>query len=190
MVKKTKLFCSTQCPKQNETIQEKKVKDMWKIVYLNSGALSWRRVTARDARCDAPVIWWGHNLAIGLLYVCIYYICVCVCFGFVGNVAVSEWLPSVWMHISVWLQTVCKLSMWMLSYDGPLLTIWSICMIIICMDAHQRVITDCMTMCGNISVAYVWQSEYVLQYVAYYIQSYFFPRFFLFITQIILIVFF
>ncbi len=33
------------------------------------------------------------------------------------------------------------------------------------MDAHQRVITDCMTMCGNISVAYVWQSEYVLQYV-------------------------
>ncbi len=38
-------------------------------------------------------------------------------------------------------------------------------MIIICMDAHQRVITDCMTMCGNISVAYVWQSEYVLQYV-------------------------
>ncbi len=47
-------------------------------------------------------------------------------------------------------------------------------MIIICMDAHQRVITDCMTMRGNISVAYVWQSEYVLQYIAYYMQSYFF----------------
>ncbi len=57
------------------------------------------------------------------------------------------------------------------------------------MDAHQSVITDCLTMCGNISVAYVWQSEYVLQYVAYYIQSYFF-LFFVFITQIILIVFF
>ncbi len=45
-------------------------------------------------------------------------------------------------------------------------------------------------MCGNISVAYVWQSEYVLQYVAYYIQSYFFLFSFFFITQIILIVFF
>ncbi len=29
----------------------------------------WRSlVTARDARCDAPVIWWGHNLAIGFLH--------------------------------------------------------------------------------------------------------------------------
>ncbi len=28
----------------------------------------WRAlVTASDARCDAPVIWWGRNLAIGFL---------------------------------------------------------------------------------------------------------------------------
>ncbi len=43
--------------------KKKKVKDTRKIVYLNSGAL----VTAREARCDAPVIWWGRNLAIGFL---------------------------------------------------------------------------------------------------------------------------
>ncbi len=43
--------------KQNEIIQKKKVKDTRKIVYLNSGAPS-------RARCDAPVIWWGRNLAI------------------------------------------------------------------------------------------------------------------------------
>ncbi len=29
----------------------------------------WRSlVTPRDARCDAPVIWWGRNLAIGFLH--------------------------------------------------------------------------------------------------------------------------
>ncbi len=43
-------------------------------------------------------------------------------------------------------------------------------MITICMTAHQRVITDCMTSnqceCLAISV-YVWQSEYVLEYVLY-----------------------
>ncbi len=46
VVKKTAWFCSRQCPKQNEIIQKKKeVKDTRKIVYLNSGAPSRRRVT-------------------------------------------------------------------------------------------------------------------------------------------------
>ncbi len=41
--------------------------------------------------------------------------------------------------------------------DRLLLMIWPICMIIICMDAHQRVITDCnQCECLEISV-YVWQ---------------------------------
>ncbi len=46
-------------------------------------------------------------------------------------------------------------------------------MIIICMDANQRVITDCMTMCGNISAAYVWQSEYVLHTKQFFSVSFF-----------------
>ncbi len=67
--------------------------------------------------------------------------------------------------------------------DRLLLMIWPICMIIICMDAHQRVITDRnQCECLTISVCLEVQS---IEYVGYCIQS----KFFFFITQIILIVF-
>ncbi len=56
--------------------------------------------------------------------------------------------------------------------DRLLLTIWPIYMIIICMDAHQRVITDC-NQCMSCS-----QGMYLSMY---YIQSkFFFSIFFLF----------
>ncbi len=61
---KKKRFCSTQCPKQNETIQKKKSERYEEDCLFEF----WRAlVTAREARCDAPVIWWGRNLAIGFL---------------------------------------------------------------------------------------------------------------------------
>ncbi len=61
VVKKTAWFCSRQCPKQNETIQKKKSQRYTEDCLFEF----WRSLaTARDARCDAPVIWWGHNLAI------------------------------------------------------------------------------------------------------------------------------
>ncbi len=51
--KKTTRFCSIQCHKQNETIQKKKSER-----YAEDSLFEfWRAlVTARDARCDAPVI--------------------------------------------------------------------------------------------------------------------------------------
>ncbi len=57
-------------------------------------------------------------------------------------------------------------------------------MIIICMDAHQRVITDCnQCECLAISV-YVWQCRVLSMYASTYkANSSFFP--FFFITQII-----
>ncbi len=55
-----------------------------------------------------------------------------------------------------------------------------ICMIIICITPHIS-----MSLLTAISVN-VWQSDYVREYVLAYIQNYFF----LFITQICLIVFF
>ncbi len=77
--------------------------------------------------------------------------------------------------------------------DRLLLMIWPICMIIICMDAHQRVITDCnQCECLAISV-YVWQCR-VLSMLCMLLHTkqillFFFFFFFFFITQIILIVF-
>ncbi len=53
------------CPKQNEIIQKKKSQR-----YTENCLFEFCRylVTAREAHCDAPVIWWGHNLAISFLH--------------------------------------------------------------------------------------------------------------------------
>ncbi len=69
--------------------------------------------------------------------------------------------------------------------DRLLLNIWPICMIIICMDAHQRVITDC-NQCECLAI----YLSNILEYVLNTKQILFFVLFFFFFTQIILIVFF
>ncbi len=125
------------------------------IVYLNSGAPSWRMLWLSD-QIFAQI----NTNTILFFFFFFFFFFMCVCFCFVVNVAVSAWLPSVWTHISVWLLSVWQLSMWMRSYDRQLLIIWPICIIIICMDAHQHVITD---------YDHVWQYQCM-----YYIQSYFF----------------
>ncbi len=95
---KTTWFCSIQCYTQNETIPPKKEK--WKKMCLfESGMLSRGLWNMLWRTCHLM----GRNLAIGfldkikLLFFSTFLIYVYVCF--VGNVAVSVWLVSVWLII-------------------------------------------------------------------------------------------
>ena len=74
--KKRAWFCSVQCHKQNETIHKKK----WQI---GGRLFIWILALSRDARSDAPVIWWRRNLAIAFFLIFFIfqhflYMCECV----------------------------------------------------------------------------------------------------------------
>ncbi len=165
--------------KQNETAPTPK-----KVLAL-SGDGAWR------TRCDAPVIWWGCNLAIGFLdkmccfftlVLFIFFIYGCLCF--VGNVAVSVWLASVWLIISVWLPTVWQLSVWMLiSYwlYGP--SVW---LSSVLQHINVWLLTMMNNQCECLALSmYVWQSD-ALTFKA----NSHFLAFFLSITQILFLLYF
>ncbi len=129
VVKQITWFYSIQCYKQNKTIPPKKRKLFIWILALSCNGC--------DARCEAPVIWWGWNLAISFLekinlfffnifHICVFLFCGCICTISIcvtdNQHAYSEWQLSVWMLI------------------GHYGLHAHICMIMICITAHQRVI--------------------------------------------------
>ncbi len=165
---------------------KKVYKKQAEIVYLNSGALSqglWRTLwcTCHLMGVELSDRLFGQNklcLSQHFIYV---YVC------FVRNVAISQWLASVWLIIS------CDYSDWMtaitMNADRSLMDYMAhICMIIIYITTHQCVITDYyqqfVWMSGNISVCLAIRLS---TWVCTTYKTIFFS-FFIFITQIILIV--
>ncbi len=115
--------------------------------------------------CDAPVIWWGRDLVI-CFFPPTFFIFVCLSF-----VAVSVWLASVWLIIS------CDYSDWMtaitMKADRPL---WLYGPYLY--DYHLYYWLT------------VWMSGHISVCLAIRVCTTYKAFFFLFITQIILIVFF
>ncbi len=154
------------------------VKKKRQIVYLNSRALSrglWRTLwsTCHVMRAELSDWLFGQNKP--FFIICFWYVCVC----FVGNVALSVWLASLWLISAVITLTEWGLSLWM--------TIWSISVWLssvlprtsLCDYWHIN-----SNQCEWLTISvYVWQSENVRDYVLH-------TNLFVFITQIILIVFF
>ncbi len=140
VVKKTAWFCSRQCPKQNETIQKKKSQRYTEDCLFEF----WRSLaTARDARCDAPVIWWGRNLAIFFAQINLSFLSF---FFFFFN-----------SHI-------CLRVLWGIA---------CICMINICMADNQHVITDCSQISVWMQSIYsqvhkYWDIDTILTFLALY----------------------
>ncbi len=132
-----------------------------------------------DLRCDTrhtmgaelSDLLFGQNKPLPVFFFSKFWICVYVCF--VGNVAVSVWLASVWMIINVITLTEWGLSLWMLigryGLYGPYLYDYHLNY-----PAHQCVITDYQqSVCifGYISVCLAIR---VCMWVCTaYIQSYF-----------------
>ncbi len=126
--------------------------------------------------CDAPVTWWGRNLAIGFLdkinlFIYLFFnicnICVCVFCGERGFICM---ISSVWLIVSCdyseWGQYECRSAV--MDYMAH------ICMIIICIMLHISVwLLTNSNQCEWLTISvYVWQSVYVL-HRAIFILSFF-----------------
>ncbi len=188
VVKQITWFYSIQCYTQNKTIPPKNGKLFNWILALSCNEC--------DARCEAPVIWWGWNLAISFLekinpfffnifhmtfHICVFLFSGCTCTISIcvtdNQHAYSDWMTAISMNADRPLWTVCP---YLYDYD-----------LYYCTSACDSMITDYwqQSVCGCLAKSgYVWQSEYVCEYVQHTKQ--FFFSFFLFITQMILIVFF